>query len=182
MEMSDEERVMLLQRATTDVNSALESLLNRGEGDSKTAWNGVVRIDPTLLYSGLKNNDGSITYAPYVADDPVYRYSVTLHELLHTYSVGLTRINIQEHKIYEEGVVESLLRLLRPEVLKVIGVDSGIDFSTRDGNHPFNIYLRQLEEMRGKIGMEPLFFHKQLLNTPLPERKAKVAIWLLSSR
>ena len=88
-----------------------------------------------------------------VPDLPV-RWRTFLHEMLHSISVGLNEADYNRFRGWEEGVVEHLQRLLRPERM--------------------NPYVQALDELRLSLGSEPLHFYLHLLGVPLAQRMVHV--------
>lgn len=94
-----------------------------------------------------------------------------IHEVLHSFSVGRSPDGSLNYAGYEEGVVESLQRLFRQEVLASLGiVVSPRSFVDRDLNSAYTDYVNALETMRLTLGREPKGFYTSLLGTPLEQR------------
>lgn len=138
-------------------------------------WSGVVELVPEAEYLGLKPFSCAIRINAMLAQQDI-RWATLLHELLHSCSAGYKRDDFQNWRGWEEGVVEQMQRLLRPEILQRLGVHLSPDlFAAIEAKHHFNPYIEALEEIRialkGEgIPDEPRTFYTNLLATPIRER------------
>jgi hypothetical protein len=166
-----------MQRLTEQVHTILEEELGLS-----SRWSGIIRIEESDRFSGLKEWNCNIVYTPEFSDDPALRISTVIHEILHSFSVELNKQDFAVHRFYEEGVVEMLTRILRPLVLEKVGMDPNLDFSSRDESHPFNSIIAQLEADREQCGMEKHEFYRELLKTPLVKRRSKIGLWIVKNK
>jgi hypothetical protein len=96
-----------------------------------------------------------------------------LHELLHSVSVGVTAGNVQQWIGWEEGVVETCQRALRPAALASMEVPRmRAYFENLDANWPYNGYVDVLDAISEYLEADRSAFCLNLLRTPLPERAA----------
>jgi hypothetical protein len=105
------------------------------------------------------------------------RWRTLIHEGLHSVSVGLSQTDYQQFRGWEEGVVEQLQRLLRPQILAELNVAIREEiFSQDEGKNRFNIYMDALESLRQSVeeGHDPQTFYLWLLTVPLRERPTAV--------
>jgi hypothetical protein len=74
---------------------------------------------------------------------------------------------------WDEGVVEQMQRLLRPQVLAFLGitVNEGV-FAKWEIAHEYNGRILALEHLRHELGREDTAFdfYRELLSTPLRDR------------
>lgn len=79
--------------------------------------------------------------------------------------------NILRHGAGEEGVVEQMQRLLRPDVSAALQVSiNEVVVAEAEVNHPYNVYITALEDLRERLGDSQMSFYRLLLAAPLPER------------
>jgi hypothetical protein len=141
----------------------------------QSRWNGIVILVSDADYLGLKPFSCKIRLDAALAQQPT-RWSTLIHELLHSCSAGYKRDDFQKLRGWEEGVVEQLQRLLRPELLMRLKVDLAPDvFALMEATHHFNPYIEALEEIRLALKGEgvpdaPREFYTNLLRTPMGER------------
>ena len=99
------------------------------------------------------------------------RWRTLIHEMLHSYSVGYNRRDYDEACGWEEGVVEQLQRLLRPEIFPRLSVQVGEDaFRKTEEAHKYNAYVAALETLRAEVGQDERAFYLRLLATPIAAR------------
>ena len=138
-------------------------------------WSGIVELVPEAEYLGLKPFSCEIRINATLAQQDT-RWATLIHELLHSCSVGYKRDDFQNLRGWEEGVVEQLQRLLRPEILQRLDIRLSPDvFAIRELKHHFNPYIEALEEIRIALKGEgvpdnPHTFYTNLLATPMKER------------
>ena len=98
-----------------------------------------------------------------------------IHEALHHFSAGLTSHDYLSLPGWEEGVVEQLQRLLRPDVLNALSIAvSDTVFPAVEAHHDYNRFIQALERIRTEVSVSPDLFYRDLLNTPLAARPASV--------
>ena len=134
-------------------------------------WNGRAYLARTLSFGGAAHYDGSLSLSEYAYADPDLRWRTMLHEALHTFSPPYSHSEYIAARGWEEGVVEQVQRLLRPQVLSALQVivrEEVIAEVERD--HPYNVYILTLEDLRQRLGDSPMGFYGLLLSTPLPKR------------
>ena len=103
------------------------------------------------------------------------RWRTYIHEMLHSVSVGLNEQDLRRLRGWEEGVVEQVQRLLRPQLLASIGVDVPEEvFAAVDRAWTLNGFVEALEVLRSALEREADTFYLDLLRTPLRERLAYV--------
>ena len=106
------------------------------------------------------------------------RWSTLIHEALHSLSAGYLRDDYQDFQGWEEGVVEKLQRLLRPQVLTRLGVNiPEATFLPMDEGHSYNDFITALESLRQIVGISDAIsdvqeFYVHLLSTPIRNRPA----------
>ena len=101
------------------------------------------------------------------------RWRTLIHEMLHSYSAGYNRQDYDEARGWEEGVVEQLQRLLRPQILTrlFVVVNEGV-FQSVEASHDYNRYVAALERLREALGHDEQAFYLRLLATPIRDRAA----------
>ena len=155
-----------LQLALRQIVNVLEELLDR-----PSRWNGRALLAQSLSFSGMAHYDGSISINEAVYADPNLRWRTLLHETLHTFSPQYTRFEYSMAPGWEEGVVEAMQRLIRPQVFASLGIT--VDNKTlleTEAKHPYNAYVAVLEDIRQCLSDTPLIFYQTLLACPLTER------------
>jgi len=158
-----EARVQQELVAIVDVLSELTGLTSR--------WSGEVELtqDPRVL--GRKPFTCRIVLNERLAAQPV-RWRTLIHEALHSFSAGYNMTDYQAFLGWEEGVVEQTQRLLRPTVLKRLGlqIDEAV-FMPVEAAYSFNKYIGALERLRGAMHREDeLEFYLDLLATQIKQR------------
>ena len=158
-----EARVQQELIAIVDVLSELTGLTSR--------WSGEVELsqDPRVL--GRKPFSCRIVLNERLADQPVH-WRTLIHEALHSFSAGYNMTDYQAFLGWEEGVVEKTQRLLRPTILKRLGlrIDASI-FMPIEAAHSFNKYVRAIERLRAALSREDeLEFYLDLLATQVKQR------------
>ncbi len=77
------------------------------------------------------------------------RWRTLIHEMLHTFSAGYQPLDYVAFRGWEEGVVEQLQRILRPEILAEIGIAiEETVFAAVEAAHEYAEYMGALEAMR----------------------------------
>ncbi len=149
--------------AIVDVLSELTGLTSR--------WSGEVELtqDPRVL--GRKPFTCRIVLNERLADQPV-RWRTLIHEALHSFSAGYNMTDYQAFLGWEEGVVEQTQRLLRPTILKRLGLQiDGAVFEPVETAYSFNKYIGALERLRGALQRaDELAFYIGLLATQIKQR------------
>ncbi len=113
----------------------LESILER-----PSRWNGQVSLERSLSFSGVAHYSGSISINELVYADINLCWRTLIHEALHTFSPQHTRYEYNAVRGWEEGVVEQMQRLVRPQVLTALGVAVNEQALLEvEENHPYNI-------------------------------------------
>ena len=143
-------------------------------------WNGWVELVTEADFKGKKRFGCDIQIAVELAEQDA-RWATLIHESLHCHSAGYNGIDFRTYRGWEEGVVEQLQRLLRPQILSAphVSVDEAI-FEKSAEIHRFNRYIRVLENLRLALPQfvsDPEAFYKTLLATPIRDRIALVLGW-----
>ena len=104
------------------------------------------------------------------------RWWTHLHEMLHAHWAGYARAAFDDAPGWEEGVVERLQRLLRPLVLKQLGlVLPETVLAQEDAEHEYNPYVEALDSLY-RLVKQPqeseTDFYVALLATPINQRMA----------
>ena len=135
-----------------------------------TRWSGVVELVETTEFKGKKRFSCDIQIQASLARQDA-RWSTLIHESLHAHSTGYNGPDYRLSRGWEEGAVEGLQRLLRPEILFRLGVVvSQADLLESDRQHPFNDRIQALEAIRQSLAAPEMEFYKQLLATPIAQR------------
>ena len=138
-----------------------------------TRWSGVVELIETLEFKGKKRFSCDIQIQASLARQGS-RWATLIHESLHAHSVGYNGSDYRLYRGWEEGVVEGLQRLLRPEILLRLQVFvPETDLLEADRQHPFNDRVQALEAIRLCLVVPGLVFRKQLLATPIAQRSGE---------
>ena len=102
-----------------------------------------------------------------------------LHEALHSVSGGLTKQSYERYSLWEEAIVESMQRLMRPALLKHLEIDLDEQhFLEAEVNWRYNNAIEALNRIAcecPQISAHDFFRH--LLSTPLPDRPAAAFEW-----
>lgn len=155
-----------LQLNLRQIIQVLEDIFGR-----PSRWNGNAILARTLSFAGAAHYDGSISISELVYAEPELRWRTMIHEALHTFSPPYTRSEYNAAQGWEEGVVEQMQRLLRPQVLAALGVAVREEVLTNaEADHQYNAYIALLEDLRLHLRDVPFGFYRMLLSTPLPER------------
>ena len=155
-----------LQLNLRQIVQALEDILGR-----PSRWNEKAYIARSLSFGGAAHYDGSISISEYAVADPDLRWRTMIHEALHTFSPQYSHPQYIAARGWEEGVVEQMQRLLRPDVLAALQVSiNEVVVAEAEVNHPYNVYITALEDLRERLGDSQMSFYRLLLATPLPER------------
>lgn len=144
----------------------LESILKR-----PSRWNGQVSLVRSPNFAGAAHYDGSISISEIVYADADLRWRTLIHEALHTFSPQYTRYEYNAVRGWEEGVVEQMQRLVRPQVLTALSVAVNEEVLLEfEAVHAYNIYIEVLEDLRLRLNDTSLDFYKMLLAYPVTER------------
>jgi hypothetical protein len=137
----------------------------------RSRWNGVVELIPKADFMGKKPFSCTILIDAALARTEA-RWRTLLHERLHAVSAGYTPSDYLAFLGWEEGVVEGLQRLLRPEILARLGVEVPDEvFHAIEAPHPFNRHIDALERMRESLSLPVPAFYLDLLRTPIRDRR-----------
>ena len=142
-------------------------------------WSGRVELVPDARHKGLKQPSCGIEIDAGLAEQDL-RWLTLIHEALHSLSPRYTSTDFRELRGWEEGVVEQLQRLFRPEMFSRLGVAILEDMViSADLRHPFNPYIGALEKLRVGMGtFQPIesqtTFYTNLLALPIKERPASL--------
>src|SRR5579864_1594585 len=127
----------------TQIRDELQSILTIVSDITKlpSRWSGRVELVPNADFKGKKRFQCDIQIdADLAARDA--RWSTLIHEILHSVSAGYTPDDFQTYRGWEEGVVEQLQRLIRPEVMALLNVSVPEEvFSASEQFHQFNRYI-----------------------------------------
>jgi hypothetical protein len=155
-----------LQLNLRQIIQVLEDILGR-----PSRWNGKAYLARTISFGGAAHYDGSISVSELVYGEPNLRWRTMIHEAIHTFSPPYTRPEYNAAQGWEEGVVEQMQRLLRPQVLAALGVMVQAEvLANAEADHQYNAYIVLLEDLRLHLRDAPVGFYRTLLSTPLPER------------
>ena len=155
-----------LQLNLRQIIQVLEDILGR-----PSRWNGEAHLVRNLSFGGAAHYDGSISISEYVVADPDLRWRTVIHEALHTFSPQYSHPQYIAARGWEEGVVEQMQRLLRPQIVAALQVSiNEVVVAEAEVNHSYNVYITALEDLRERLGDAPMSFYRLLLTTPLPER------------
>ncbi len=143
-----------LQLNLRQIVQVLEDLLDR-----PSRWNGNLALEREISYSGMMHYDGSISISELACADPNLRWRTLIHEALHTFSPPYTRHEFLVARGWEEGVVEQMQRLLRPQVMAALGVelDEALLASVEAGQS-YNVFITSLEDLRQRLNDVPFIF------------------------
>lgn len=157
----------------TDEIAAVTDFLEQWLG-RRSRWNGTVELSSASDNYGQALWNGSISIDRIVAQTDL-RWRTLIHEALHHFSVGLTPPTYFELYGWEEGIVEQLQRIHRPEILLSQGMDiPQAIFAAAEKSHEFSEYVEALESLRLALG-QPIFdFYHSLLATSLKNRPAHI--------
>ena len=140
----------------------------------KVNWNGILYLESSIREKGSKSFRCHIVVRADLAGLEV-RWRTLLHEVLHAASVGYNFPDFSANRGWEEGVVEQLQRLVRPQILSVLNVDiKEAVFAEVEEQHLFNTYIEPLERIRNALQEEPQTFYVALLQTPIKARYASL--------
>jgi len=138
-------------------------------------WNGTVTLVDGAPFRGQKRFDCGILLDSRLAGEPV-RWRTLIHESLHAVSAGYNRADYNRLNGWEEGVVEKMQRLLRPQVLERLAVAAAPEsvFARAEQEHLYNRYITALETLREELALTEPVFYRNLLATPLAARPGYV--------
>jgi hypothetical protein len=143
-------------------------------------WNGTLELVPEANFKGKKPFSCSILMETALARQDI-RWRTSLHELLHSVSAGYNSGDYNAYLGWEEGIVEQLQRIIRPEVLERLGIVLPEEvFQSWETVHPYNRYIVALEQIRMVLQQPDREFYIGLLHTPIRQRP--VAIFEQGSR
>ncbi|MCK4302618.1 MAG: hypothetical protein KAY24_00055 [Candidatus Eisenbacteria sp.] len=172
-------------------NSIIGRELRYATGYSwKSRWNGELTIREAVGYGGMKEWSCSIVIAGDIAHLGVSqeqwaqgKYHTTLmHELLHSYSPGVSPELYGQRIEWEEGIVEGMTRMMRPALFGAQGIGgrsaiSDATWERIDGTHGYNKFIRALEVARDMQGVSRQKFYTEMFVTPLYDRFDKAFSW-----
>ena len=140
-----------LQISFRQIIRVLEDILGR-----PSRWNGNLALEREISYSGMMHYDGSISISELACADPNLRWRTLLHEAVHTFSPPYTRREFLMARGWEEGVVEQMQRLLRPQVVAALGVHlDDVVLAGVEANHSYNVFIALLEDLRHRLNDAP---------------------------
>ena len=136
-------------------------------------WNGNVELRVDAAWRGAKPFRCDI-FLDAARQAQEARWRTHLHEMLHAHSAGYTRYAFDAFPGWEEGVVEKLQRLLRPQMLArlSLAIPASV-FETEEVAHEFNPYIAALDDLFQlvqRLGENETDFYIALLATPLRDR------------
>ena len=135
-------------------------------------WSGRVELVTGADFKGKKRFSCDIWIAADLAEQDD-RWTTLIHEALHAVSAGYTPLEYESLRGWEEGVVEQMQRLLRPDIFSKLGVTVPAKTLLRlDDEHPYNGYIYALEQVRAILIASKVQFYQKLLSTPLGLRPA----------
>jgi hypothetical protein len=108
----------------------IEPIVSRLTG-RPSLWNGVAEARVGLGAFGVKTFGCQIIVDADRASQPV-RWRTNIHEMLHAHTNGLEQSAVENYRGWEEGIVEQLQRLLRPQVLAGLSDNHRFVFSAED--------------------------------------------------
>lgn len=151
------------------IADVLEDILGR-----QSRWNGEVELsDEAAAYGKALWNGGIVLNRGVAASDA--RWRTEIHELLHTFSPGLTASDYLLLPGWEEGVVEQLQRSLRPHILARLSVHAPASvFAIVETGHQYNRYIAALDGLVTTLDDLSGTFYRELLAVPLKDRPAAV--------
>lgn len=138
-------------------------------------WSGTVELHISPTWRGAKPFRCDILLDAGRQELDV-RWRTHLHEMLHAHSAGYSRTAFDTSSGWEEGVVERLQRLLRPRVLRQLGLELPESvFAQEDAEHEYNPYVEALDSLY-RLAKQPqeseTDFYVALLATPINQRMA----------
>ncbi len=158
-----------LETQITDEVAAITGFLEQQFG-RQSRWNGEVELsdDPTAF--GKARWSGRINLNRQLAQTDS-RWRTLIHAALHHLSVGLSVPHYLNLPGWEEGVVEQLQRVLRNDLLTLLGIGLPVSvFVAIEDDHQFNRYIEALETVRLALNLPMRSFYEDLLATPLKDR------------
>ena len=139
-----------------------------------TRWSGVVELVPDAGFLGQKRFSCDVLLRQPLAESPE-RWRTLIHEGLHAHFAGYFRAAFLGFPGWEEGVVERLQRIYRPNIHSNLGVDVSEEvFVQAEANHAHNAYIAALENLRSMLAASEVQFYQELLATPIAERPLSV--------
>lgn len=134
-------------------------------------WNGQLVLVPEAGFQGKKLYSCGILISRELAASDL-RWRTLIHEALHAVSVGYVRSDYDAAMGWEEGGVEQIQRLPRPQVLARLGVTADMEVMTEyETMHRFNERIAALERLRLALNRrDEVLFYLELLATPIKDR------------
>lgn len=147
--------------------------------ESVAGWFGDLEFtDEPSFYAAYHRGQQTILINPknITPGDP-RSFHIVVHEMLHAYSVKQRGYSMSAIG-FEEGVVEQVARMLRPELAKQLGIEPESEELRRWlERHPYNRYVQYLEEMRKLTGRTPEEFYFALLRRSADLRYYDIEEW-----
>ena len=146
----------------------------------KSNWSGTVTIGNEMdafglpLYFGAKPWNCDITFHQSRLFSPT-RYSTLIHEIFHSVSAGLNRIDYQQWRWWEEAIVEQCTRLFRSTILVNVGLSAPLDTRTSYSDKTILLEMLRLRTQQAEQD-----FYIALLQTPLQDRERVLLQWIQS--
>jgi len=172
------------KRLTTEIQTIVR--LVEGWTDLRSRWSGeVVIVDSVsaMLLSrqpflAKKEWNCRIVVLDRIVEDDL-RWRTLIHEALHSVSVGNREADYRVFHGWEEGVVESLQRLYRPDILKHMGISiSEAVFAEAEKEWIYEPYIAALHRLSAELpSISERTFLETLLQTPLAQRPAAMLAW-----
>ena len=151
------------------IRDVLQELLGR-----PSRWTEEVEITDDFLAYGHARWGGRISLSRDIIQSDA-RWRTQIHELLHTFSVGLMPDAYSQFRGWEEGVVEQLQRHFRPLVLARLSLPIPDHFfAALEREHSANRYIETLNVMGVLLRQPSPGFFISLLGIPLVDRPAYV--------
>jgi hypothetical protein len=137
----------------------------------RSRWNGVLLLDDTMVFAhALFRADGSIAMRPDLVSRRI-RWRVYIHELVHSVAAPLEQGQYETNIGWEEGPVEALQRLIRPEVMREAGFEYDTNLIRRvEAVWAYEPYVEAVERIRRLTGGEERSFYSDLLRHPVQDR------------
>ncbi|HZO88665.1 MAG TPA: hypothetical protein VFB38_10040 [Chthonomonadaceae bacterium] len=161
-----EDATRRIQEELRQIAAILEEVIGR-----ESNWNRELYLIPNADFLGKKPFDCRIELDDALVNLDV-RWRTLIHEILHSFSEGYNLRDYNQFYGWEEGVVERLQRIVRPQILFRLGIIVAEEtFASVEAGHPFNPYIEALERIRQALNAEAeQAFYLQLLKTPIRER------------
>ncbi len=120
------------------------------------AWRGRFDVREGEGWLGLYDHrNGTVVISRRVVNDEPVLFATTLHELMHVLSEGVGE-SYSQYKGIEEGMAEQMQRILRPRVLRALGLPAEWDDIAKrhEADHPYNLYIYELDKIRSALNMD----------------------------